>query len=344
MRQLVWSALLVLLAGDASSVPPEAPRLRAEFEQHPALLIGCANLLFHHQKTLLQLTAAIHDDTPIFGILSNTAQADSLENLLERAGLDSDRIQPILEPTEGMWVRDYGPVFVSHGGHVSIVDPQYRIEPDDGIPDELGEAWDLRVAQTRLWAEGGHLAYDGRGLLLVSTMLARLNAAYDGVDGTEIQRRLQASLPFSEAHWVEPMPGEPTGHLDMFLAFIAPDRLVMASMDPDEAPELARCLDATAARLATIRSTGEPLEILRVPTPAPEGDVWFSYTNVILIGDQVLVPQYDDAGPDANRRALEFWRSAMPAREVTGIDATSIIRRHGALHCISMPLPMVPRT
>ena len=338
MRRLLWILLLVATATPASG----AARLRAEFEDHEALLVGCANLLFHHPATLVQLAGAVHADMPIFGLVSNAAQADSLAGLLHAHGIAPDRIEPVFQRTEGMWVRDYGPLFVIDGAGLVMVDARYRVQPDDTVPTVLAEEWGIAVADTPLWAEGGHLVHNGRGLLLVSTTLARLNAGYDGIGAEQIRQRLRSSVPFREARWVEPLDGEPTGHLDMFLVFVGPGRLVVASMDPAAAPAIARRLDAAADRFAAVEVDDAPLEILRVPTPPPDGDVWYSYTNVILIGDQVLVPQYDGAGPDANRRALEFWREAMPGREVDGIDASSLIRRHGALHCISMPLPLLP--
>jgi agmatine/peptidylarginine deiminase len=334
-------AFLLVLFG-AATAAAESPRMRGEFEHHEALMIGCANLLFHHQKTLLELTAAVDEDVPILGIVSNRAQADSLSGLLTADGLAPDRITPVFFPTRGMWIRDYGPLFVNQGNRLAIVDPRYKVDPDDGVPTAMAEQWGFESVQTPLWAEGGQLVHNGEGLLLVSTALARLNAAHDGVDGAQIQRRLQQSLPFREAHWVDPLPGEPTGHLDMFMVFIGPDRLVVAELGDDAAPEVSSHLDATAARMREIRQSGAPLEVLRLPTPAPRNGTWFTYTNVILIANQVLVPQYAGPGDEANRSALRFWRRALPDREVIGIDSSSIIRRNGSLHCISLPIPVLP--
>lgn len=317
-------------------------RLKAEFEDHPGLLLGCAELVHHHPATLVAIAEALDPDLQVFGLVSSDAEAEKMASLLAGADLDPERIHPVILPTKGMWVRDYGPLFVSDGPRTAVIDTRYLVTPDDGVPSRLATRWGLGAASSPLWCEGGHLAHNGEGLLLVSSMVARLNHLREGMDGGEIAARLRESLPFTEAHWIRPMPGEPTGHLDMFLTFIAEDRVVVASMDPEVAPERATHLDDTARRLASLSAT--PLEVLRVPTPAPLDGIWYTYTNVILIADQVLVPIYPELGPGPNDRALQFWREALPEREVEGIDSSSIIQLRGALHCISLPLPVLPTT
>lgn len=316
--------------------------MKAEFEDQPGLLLGCSNLVFNHPKTLIAIARAVDPATTIYGLVSSEAHARKLAALLESADLDSDRIHPLIVPTQSMWVRDFGPLFISDGGHTAIMDARYKLRPDDLVPSELATMWGLGAVQTPLWCEGGHLVYNGQGLLLISTMVARLNLLHEDIEGPEIIQLLQRSLPFDEAHWIEPMPEEPTGHLDMFMSCIAADRIVVARVDPAEDPELAQHLDATAERIAGFSEDSKPLEILRVDTPAPRDGIWYTYTNVILIGAQVLVPVYPELGDAPNERALRFWREALAGREVIGIDSSSIIQKRGALHCVSMPLPVLP--
>jgi agmatine/peptidylarginine deiminase len=73
--------------------------------------------------------------------------------------------------------------------------------------------------------------------------------------------------------------------------------------------------------------------------PGHEDGAWRSYTNVIFAGDTLLVPAYPDASPEMDREALDVYRKLLPERRVVPIDASSLIRKNGSLHCISINVP-----
>ena len=51
----------------------------------------------------------------------------------------------------------------------------------------------------------------------------------------------------------------------------------------------------------------------------------------------MLVPTYGDDQRDA--AAMETIGSALPGREVVGVDCRALIQQHGSLHCVTMQLP-----
>lgn len=344
MRSL--RCLIVLLVVCTSHVASAVPRFRvpADHESNPALLIGASQLMFHHEAALLDMAGALAGEAPVFGLVSNEAQARYLRTLLVQNDLPFDAVIPVVVPVQTMWVRDYGPLFLEEEqGGVAIIDPRYpqtEHNPDDDVvPDALAETWDLPVVDVPLHMDGGHVLSNGAGLLLVSNALVNRNVTKDDLDGPAMYARLRESLPFDDLEIVLPLRGEPTGHIDMFMAFTDVDRLLVARMDPESDPVNARRLDALATKLEGRPTTKGPLRIERIDTPSATDGIWRTYTNVAMVEDVVLVPSYPDVDPSFDSGALATWRALLPERTVRPIDARSLVERRGALHCVSIPLP-----
>ena len=62
-----------------------------------------------------------------------------------------------------------------------------------------------------------------------------------------------------------------------------------------------------------------------------------TYANFVILNGAVIVPTYQQ--PDIDAKALEVVGMAFENREIVGIDATTVIRQHGSLHCLTMQYP-----
>ena len=62
-----------------------------------------------------------------------------------------------------------------------------------------------------------------------------------------------------------------------------------------------------------------------------------TYANFLVINGAVLVPTYNQPAKDAE--ALRVVQQAFPDREMVPIDARTIIRQHGSVHCLTMQVP-----
>lgn len=318
--------------------------VRADHQPNPALLIGASQLMFHHEKALLDVARVLNGEVPLFGLVSNEAQVDFLAALLAAHDLPIDAVRPVVVPVQSMWVRDYGPLFMQdEAGRVTMIDPRYtrtELNPDDdAVPAALAESWDVPVVDVPLRMEGGHVLSNGAGLLIVSNALVNKNAVLDDLDGSAVFQRIRESLPFDDIEIVLPLRDEPTGHVDMFMAFLGVDRIAIARMDRAHDPLNATRLDAIAAKLKGRPTAAGPLRVERIDHPPVIDGIWRTYTNAALVDDVVLVPLYPDVDPAYDEAALKAWRRWFPDRIVEGIDARSLVARKGALHCISIPLP-----
>jgi len=86
---------------------------------------------------------------------------------------------------------------------------------------------------------------------------------------------------------------------------------------------------------------GEPYQLIELPIPGAIMDqennrLPASYCNFLIINQAVLVPVYSDPNDEL---ACASLAEVFPDREIIPIDARSIIKQGGSLHCLTMQLP-----
>ena len=98
-------------------------------------------------------------------------------------------------------------------------------------------------------------------------------------------------------------------------------------------------MDRNARLLASLSTgSGRRLRVVRLPMPAPEGAVFRSYTNSLLVNGRAVVPTYN-RDPAEGKAVLEAYRRALPEGwELTTVDASGAIGLGGAVHCAALEL------
>jgi agmatine/peptidylarginine deiminase len=213
---------------------------------------------------------------------------------------------------------------------------------DDWIPRYLAGYFKLPIADVPLRLNGGNLLANGEGWLFTTTQVLTFNMR-DGHSQEDIGGLLRRY--FGAEHWVvlEPLSGEPTQHIDMFMTLVAPDVAVLASLDPKDDPDNARRLDEAALQVSKAQTRAGPMKVHRLPMPSHSDGKWRTYTNVIFANETLLIPSYPDVSPDLDRQAFELYSKLLPGHRVVQIDASSIIQKNGSLHCISIQVPQISK-
>jgi agmatine/peptidylarginine deiminase len=213
----------------------------------------------------------------------------------EAAGLD---LEPIGDDfTMAMWSRDYAPFLVrGPGGRKRLVQFAHAKgsrELGQALADRLG----IRLVRSPLALEGGNLIADGDGNIFLSRAVLERNAGYPRA---RIERHLRRMLGARSVTWLEPLPEEVTGHVDIFMKYagrVKGREVMVVSDSPD--PARHAVLERAAARLSR-----RGYRVLRLMNHEA-GGVPFSYAQAVLLNGAekvALVPSYAEPGlPDAIR-------------------------------------------
>ncbi len=301
-------------------------------------------------------------------ILVNNADAERrATGLLRRAGANLARLHFHLWPTDRVWLRDSGPIFVKNPqGELAITNWHFNAwakyknwRRDDQIPDHVAQLYDMPQYQPviplpngyehRVVLEGGSIDTNGSGILLTTEecLLSEIQQRNPGL-GDEADTRSLLEQVFRDYLGIEKTlwlhkgcAGDDThGHVDDITRFVGENK-ILTCVEPNTHDENHLPLAENLDRLRSARNLqGEPFEIVELPMPEPvifEGQrLPASYANFYIANNLVLVPTFNDCN---DRHALNTIAGCFPDREVVGIHAVDLVWGLGTLHCLSQQEP-----
>jgi len=291
-------------------------------------------------------------------ILVNDDPAEQrARRILLRAGANLARLHFHHWPTDRVWLRDSGPIFVKNpAGEIAITNWKFNAwakydnwHRDDQIPHQVARHYDMeefqpRTGDHRLVLEGGSIDTNGAGILLTTEecLLSEVQQRNPGISREQLEQAFHDYLGIDQTLWLNRgCAGDDThGHIDDIARFTAEDT-ILASVEPSTHDENHLPLAENLDRLRAARNlAGDPFHIIELPMPAP---VVFngqrlpaSYANFYIANGVVLVPTFNDPN---DRHALNTIAACFPTRDIIGIHAVDLVWGLGTLHCLSQQEP-----
>ena len=279
-------------------------------------------------------------------LVDNPAREAEARRVLRKVGAAMDAVEFFACPTNRVWVRDYGPLFVvNRRGKAGLTAWRFNAwakyddwQRDAAVPAFLAAQFGLPTWQTGMVLEGGSIDVNGAGLLMTTEecLLSPVQARNPGMSRAAIEKTLRAHLGAERVIWLRKgIAGDDThGHVDDLARFVGPETVVLTT-ERDRSDANYEPLRENAALL---REAG--LRVVPLPMPRPlvfAGQrLPASYANFYIANGLVLVPTFNDP---ADRLALNVLARVFPGRTVTGIDCTALIWGLGALHCMTQQQP-----
>ena len=295
-------------------------------------------------------------------ILVQDVKAQGLATgILKRAGANLNQVLFHAWPTDRVWTRDSGPIFVrNRESQLALTNWHFNAwakysdwHLDDQLPDRVAALLHLPQWQPsieidgnphRIVLEGGSIDTNGQGSLLTTEecLLSEVQQRNPGVSRAQLEQAFHDYLGIDQVLWLgRGIAGDDThGHIDDVSRFVGTATIVTAieqnTKDPNHEP-LAENLD----RLKAARTfDGKQFTLVELPLPRPvvfrKQRLPASYANFYLANGLVLVPTFHDPN---DRVALNILAQVFPDREVIGIHSVDLIWGLGALHCMTQQQP-----
>ena len=202
-----------------------------------------------------------------------------------------------------------------------------------------------RVAYDDFVLEGGSIESDGKGTIFTTSQCLLAPHRNQPLSHEEIDQQLKERLHAQRIIWLDHgnLLGDDTdGHIDTIVRIAPNDTLLFTDSGNKEDPQHDdfAALERQLRSLATIE--GKPYRLLPLPMPdviLDEGErLPATYANFLVLNGAVLCPTYDQ--PVHDQTAIDTLAIAFPHREIIPIDARTIIRQHGSIHCLTMQYPI----
>ena len=310
-------------------------------------------------RTYIEMTKAIalHER-----VLIATPEPHRVEQLLHHE-LGDDLIRNVAiyqVDSDDTWARDHGPITLLPTGdastdkHPLMIDfrfngwgEKFGASHDNAINHSLASlgAFTCPLADNDDFVlEGGSIESDGKGTVFTTSQCLLAPHRNQPLSQQGIEERLKSSLHASRIVWLDHgnLIGDDTdGHIDTIVRTAPNDTILYVAPDSNDKEQYADFVLLEQQLMQLRTADGKPYRLLPLPMPEPvycDGErLPATYANFLVINGAVLCPTYDQARHDD--AALATIAEAFPGRKVIGIDARTIIKQHGSIHCLTMQLP-----
>lgn len=323
-----------IVAPESAGVPMGSVRTVAEYEPMEGILVayeGSSSWRAILRRMAVQVTTI--GEANMYVVCDSTSEASSTFNAMVAEGADPNRVITFVRTTDSIWMRDYGPRYIYEEGIRAIVDHTYnRPRPNDNL---FSTGWAPARGETRyqipLVHGGGNYHLDALGGAAATRLINNENPGLSQSQIIQLWRDYQNL----ETALFDPFPTfvDSTQHIDMWMQIAGDDRIVISDWPNEPGSQWDQVCDLAAADFAA-----NGWNVTRVPA-VRSGGTHYTFTNVVMVNDLVLVPEYDNIPASLSQQALAAWQADFPDKTIVPIDCDGIVTAAGVMHCIVMHVP-----
>lgn len=304
--------------------------------------------------TWVEMTRALVASEKVHLIAYDQTEKDRITDILNAAGVALSNIDFKIYPTDDVWVRDNGPIYVKDkNGNLVIEDwgfngwgNKYDSDKCNAVPAKVAADQGRTVVDLNktLINEGGSIEIDGNGTLLAcksSILNSNRNA---GKSQAEVEAIFTKYLGVTNFVWLDGKAGLDITdmHIDGFARFGNATTIVTmseADLDDWQVPSS----DVTKLYAAKNKS-GVAYNFVKLPLSKNNVVTTYgknlgykgSYINYYIANTRVLVPNYNDPNDAV---ANQMIQNLYPGRTVVGIDVRNLYENGGMIHCVTQQQP-----
>ena len=303
-------------------------------------------------------------------VVKNASAARQARKVLERADALSPNIHFHNWPTNRIWLRDSGCIFLTQtqsgparpdspvSRHLDPSALKFRFNAwakysnwrfDEKIGSLMAKAAHTREVRPlslgmRIVLEGGSIDVNGAGTILTTEecLLTKVQERNPHMTRVHYEKAFADYLGAPHTIWLgRGIVGDDThGHVDDLSRFVSRDTVV-TMVEPNSRDENHAPLRANLRRLQAARNQdGKQLTVVELPMPQPvifEGRrLPASYANFYIANGVVLAPVFNRPN---DRIALNTLAELFPSREIVPIYSGDFIWGLGAMHCMTQQQP-----
>jgi agmatine deiminase len=310
----------------------------------------------------LAMTRALHEHEAVHIVVPDERRREHVYQQTAYYGFDQGNIDICVLPTNDMWARDSGPIFlVNDQGELAATDwnfngwgERYPHDLDRGVPAGVASLLDIPLLTAPITLEGGGIEVNGQGTLL-ATLSSIVNPNRNpGKTREEIEGVLTQYLGIEHFIWLTGAigVGDTDIHIDAAARFVDESTVLYDWTDDEAHPRYGIWEQHRRELEGAVTESGVPLTL--VPLPVTEARIYATigasttppfelapslglYANYYVANGIVLVPVYGDTN---DARAKAIIGEHFPGRQVVGILAHMLAELGGMIHCVTQQQPL----
>jgi len=306
------------------------------------------------QSIWIQMTKALATGEMVHIIAYNEEERVQIEMALNEADVDLSAVDFYIYPTDDVWVRDNGPVFVYDNNYRTVMlnwgfngwGKKTPYKKCAEIPKCLSKDLEIPIVDLKkVVLEGGAVEFDGSGTCITTRSSVTNKNRNPKLSEKKIEEYIKKYYGVKQVIWLDGISGEDITdfHIDGFVKFL--NRTTVVTMQDRDLEEWGLS-DLDIERLHAIKNTSK-VQYKRIYLPLTKIDVVLkngkklgykgSYVNYYIANNVILVPNYNDPN---DVKANAIIQKLYPTRKVVGIDVRELYKDGGMIHCVTQQQPI----
>lgn len=306
-------------------------------------------------STWIKMTSALSKNENVHIIAYNEVEKNRITALLNDAGISLSNIDFYLHPTDDVWVRDNGPVFVLDSYETLTVldwgfngwgnDTPYGL--CDLIPQKISSDIDVPIVDlSEMVLEPGAVEHDGYGTMMATKSSVTDPSRNPDLTVTKIENYLKTYMGFTKFIWLDGADGGLDDitdmHIDGFMKFA--DKRTILTMNNTDLLYWGLSQSDIDKLYSAADTQNNPYNFVCIPLTQQDVTTEYgsnlgykgSYANYYVANTVVLVPNYDDPNDIIANNIIQ---NLYPNRTVVGIDVRNLYKNGGMVHCVTQQQP-----
>jgi len=305
-------------------------------------------------QTWVDMTKELSTSETVHLIVYDESEKMRVTNLLTSASVDLSKIDFKIYPTDDVWVRDNGPIYVrDKNGKLVIQDwgfngwgAKTQYAKCNAIPTKIGADQNTTVIDLNntIINEGGSVEIDGHGTFMACKSSILNKNRNPNMTQSQAEEIFTKYLGVSNFIWLDGVAGlEITDqHIDGFARF--GNSLTIVTMEPTDLIDFQVKQSDIDKLYSAKKKDGTAYNFLKLPltqnnvTTAYGKPLGYkgSYCNYYIANTKVLVPNYNDPNDAVANAKIQ---TLYPTRTVVGIDVRNLYENGGMIHCVTQQQP-----
>lgn len=311
--------------------------------------------------TWVAMTNALISGEKVHIIAYNSTEQTRITNLLVAANVALTNVDFRVFPTNDVWIRDNGPIFVRDSqGYLNIEDwgfngwgGKFNSNLCNPIPTSIATVIGIPSINlnSTMTLEGGAYELDGNGVFLAckSSILSQSppnSVRNPGMTESQAEVILSQRLGVTKFIWLDGFTGTPDitdAHIDGFAKFANDSTLL--TMNNTDLNYWGLSANDILTLYAASNAANVPYNIVYLPLTQNNVVTTYgnnlgykgSYCNYYIGNTVVLVPNYNDPNDSI---ANSIIQGIHPGRTVIGIDVRNLYENGGMVHCVTQQQPV----
>jgi agmatine deiminase len=304
--------------------------------------------------TWVAMTQALVGSEKVHIVAYDQTERARITDLLIAAGVPLSNVDFKIYPTDDVWVRDNGPIYVKDkAGNLVVEDwgfngwgnkaqfSKCNVIPSKVAADQGKSLVDLNAIMTN---EGGSFEIDGQGTLMACKSSILNSNRNSGMTQAKAEEIFTKYLGVTNFIWLDGMAGlEITDmHIDGFARF--GNATTIVTMEQSSLLEWEVKQDDIDKLFASKNKNKTAYTFIKLPltqnnvvtTYGKNLDYKGSYVNYYIANNRVLVPNYNDPNDAVANAQIQ---ALYPTRTVVGIDVRNLFANGGMIHCVTQQQP-----